>query len=582
MKKNCKRLLFFIVTFICLLSPSIASAEDRVERQFPSLPVTCRWQGSIDTSFPYTDFNYLVYVGSMLWSNCGGGNVWTGNDSWWYPTPCTTLQDAIFENGMTYYLYRNGVRCVGGMKLQHGAQMTNPPGTSATLLVREYPDGSTAWSTLANPVAGTIQTGGSQYITYEYRADPVDVTIHYAPRINNRTPSPASSTSNTRSSISGIMETVEKRVGDSVPLLPDYIVTGAVTNMTLTYISGDDTTLDGHYTVPQRNITSGGGLIQDDIFTSVGIVQISWGVRDYQGDQTNFVVRYNVTNSNYNYKVTADAGGTATPTAEGTALQGDEIVINATPSAGYEFDKWVVVDSKAPASYSSAVTVADNKFTMPASDVHIKATFKKIDYTVLAYGEVGKGTGTADKSTANMGDVVTLTATPEPGYKFVGWVDKNGAIIDPSFDPTNPNATFKMPAGNVEVQATFAPIRASITIKKTVVGNRGNANDVFLISMKEGSTLVSSLALKRGETSGALTIGMEGVTSRVITISEIIPMDYATGFTISIANQSGSTATFSGRTVTIHPGDDVTITVENTFAPTEYFKGKDFVKNIFK
>ena len=289
----------------------------------------------------------------------------------------------------------------------------------------------------------------------------------------------------------------------------------------------------------------------------------------------------------YNYKVTADEGGTATPTTEGTVAQETEIAIKATPNAGYEFDKWVVVDGKAPASYGSAVTAADNKFTMPASDVHIKATFKKINYTVLAYGEPGKGTGTADKTTANMGDVVTLTATPEPGFMFVGWVDKNGNITDTDFDPTDPNATFKMPAGNVEVQATFAPIpanKAVITIKKTVVGTKGNANDIFLINLNDNSTnaLITSVALKDGNTSSALTFDMGSATSKAIKVSEIIPMDYdGTKVKVSVTNQAG-TATLSGDTVTIHPGDDVTIVVENTFAPMGYFKAKDFVKNIFK
>ena len=287
----------------------------------------------------------------------------------------------------------------------------------------------------------------------------------------------------------------------------------------------------------------------------------------------------------YTYKVTADEGGSATPTAEGSVTSGTEISITATPNAGYEFDKWVVVDDKEPASYESAETVANNKFTMPANDVHIKATFKKIDYTVNAYGELGKGAGTADKGTANVGDVVTLTATPEPGFMFVGWVVKNGTITDTEFDPTDPDASFKMPAGNVEVQATFAPIVTSITIKKEVVGTKGDANDVFNISLSESNTLLTSVVLKEGESSSALSLGMGGASSKTINVSELIPMDYDDDFTLSVIDNKDSSETetpITGKAVTVNLGDDITIVVKNTFTPTGFFKAKDFVKNIFK
>ena len=669
MKKNYKRLLFFILTCICLLHPHNVSAEDKLVPYNDTLPAYFVYTGwlyfNLDSAWPQAGASHDLLIGGSLHQSCGTGDTWRGNNTWWYGNTCYSLPGTLTRGDRLYRLYRNGILCPGGMTFSHGISAPNPPGASVSPQICEgQMGGPIAWSTSVN-VATEAGGAGSMHIGYEYRADPYDRVQHYAPTVDGTVATPANAWSNTRSNISGVFKVVEKHIGDSVPLIPENIIKGAVTNATLTYVSGDDTTTNGRYTVPVRTILLGSNLIQDNKFTTVGTVRITWGVRDWQGDQTNFTVQYNVTNPNFNYKVTADAGGTATPTAEGTALQGGEIAINATPSAGYEFDRWVVVDGKAPASYTSAVTVANNKFTMPASDVHIKATFKKINYkykvtadaggtatptaegtgtlgteiaivatpalgyefdrwvvvdgkapasytsavtvannrftmptsdvhikatfkkinyTVTAYGEPGKGTGTADKSTANMGDVVTLSATPEPGFMFVGWVVKNGTITDTDFDPTKPNTTFKMPASNVELQATFAPIPAAgITIRKTVVGTKGNANDIFLINLHEGSKLITSIALKDGNTSNALAIDLGSAASKAIKVSEIIPMDYdGTKVKVTVANKAGSKATVSGDIVTIYPGDDVTITVENTFAPTGYFKGKDFVKNIFK
>lgn len=66
------------------------------------------------------------------------------------------------------------------------------------------------------------------------------------------------------------------------------------------------------------------------------------------------------------------AGGTisANPT---TATEGTEVTLTATPSEGYEFTSWYVLDSDA-----EEITVTDNKFSMPASDVEVSATFTKI------------------------------------------------------------------------------------------------------------------------------------------------------------------------------------------------------------
>ena len=67
--------------------------------------------------------------------------------------------------------------------------------------------------------------------------------------------------------------------------------------------------------------------------------------------------------------VTNDGNGTGTATPS-TAAAGTEITLTASPSENYHFKQWQV---EAPAG----LVIANDKFTMPDSDVEIKAVFEK-------------------------------------------------------------------------------------------------------------------------------------------------------------------------------------------------------------
>lgn len=56
-----------------------------------------------------------------------------------------------------------------------------------------------------------------------------------------------------------------------------------------------------------------------------------------------------------------------------SAAVGTEITLTATPNDGYEFGSWNVTN----ASTSDVITVTDNKFTMPAANVTVSATFRE-------------------------------------------------------------------------------------------------------------------------------------------------------------------------------------------------------------
>ena len=70
----------------------------------------------------------------------------------------------------------------------------------------------------------------------------------------------------------------------------------------------------------------------------------------------------------YTVTVTTEGNGTASA-SPAKAVAGEEITLTATPDGGYHFKEWQVI--------SGGVTIVDDKFTMPDSNVEIKAIFEE-------------------------------------------------------------------------------------------------------------------------------------------------------------------------------------------------------------
>ena len=131
-----------------------------------------------------------------------------------------------------------------------------------------------------------------------------------------------------------------------------------------------------------------------------------------------------------------NGSGSATPT---TAAAGTEITLSATANSGYHFKEWQVV--------SGGVTISDNKFTMPAGNVEVKAIFEEDTYTVTVSND-GHGSGTATPATATAGTEITLSATANSGYHFKKWQVVSGGV-------TISDNKFTMPENAVVVKAIF-------------------------------------------------------------------------------------------------------------------------------
>ena len=150
-----------------------------------------------------------------------------------------------------------------------------------------------------------------------------------------------------------------------------------------------------------------------------------------------------------NYTITYNTDGHGVVSGVHSANVGNEIELTVTPNGGYELDTISVKDSG-----NGKITVSGNKFTMPADNVTVEATFKKKNYTIT-YANHDHGSVTGN-TTAQFNDEVTLTVTPEEGYAIM-WVSATDERGDEYNVEIIDNVLY-MPDANVTVSAEFIKI----------------------------------------------------------------------------------------------------------------------------
>jgi len=151
--------------------------------------------------------------------------------------------------------------------------------------------------------------------------------------------------------------------------------------------------------------------------------------------------------------VNPTGGGTVTLNPNKATYQpGEQVQVTATANSGFSFTNWS--GSLSSTNPTETVTVNGN--------LNIVANFSSAQYTFSATSS-GNGSvnWTPQKPLYGNGEIVTVTATPEEGYFFVGWtgaVTSTNNPVDVTID------------GNTSVTAHFAPIvYYTLTVNK--VGN---------------------------------------------------------------------------------------------------------------
>lgn len=144
-------------------------------------------------------------------------------------------------------------------------------------------------------------------------------------------------------------------------------------------------------------------------------------------------------------------------TADSTynVASGTTITLPTPRRSGYTFNGWYDGSKfyAAGASYTVSATV-----TLNASWSYISSGSSSYDptYSVSTPSKTENGTVTVSPKSASKGDTVTVTVKPDSGYvlETLTVTDKNGNELTLK-DKGNGKYTFTMPAGKVEVKATF-------------------------------------------------------------------------------------------------------------------------------
>lgn len=151
----------------------------------------------------------------------------------------------------------------------------------------------------------------------------------------------------------------------------------------------------------------------------------------------------------YSITVGSATGGSASVSGGATSAQpGTTITMNVSPSTGYRHTGW---------TSSPAVTITNNRFTMPASAITVTPTFAKISYTITKNVSPAAGGSISGPSSSTYQASVSFTQSPATGYTFQKWRKPDNT------ETTAQPLTLTMPAGNISITAYYTRNAYAIT-----------------------------------------------------------------------------------------------------------------------
>ncbi|MDA9883840.1 hypothetical protein OAT98_01060 [Flavobacteriaceae bacterium] len=171
------------------------------------------------------------------------------------------------------------------------------------------------------------------------------------------------------------------------------------------------------------------------------------------------------------YTLTASAGDGGSVTGGGTFASGTQVSVTATPTSGYSFSGW------SNGSTANPLTVTLNSNTSITANFQVIADSYTLTVTAGEGGSVSTEGGEYEEGTE-----VTVTATSEEGYEFIGWSDGDTAterVITISGN-TNLNAEYKLIFKKYSIQVDH-PLRdeiitnLSITAKSNIIKDLGGS-----------------------------------------------------------------------------------------------------------
>ena len=149
-------------------------------------------------------------------------------------------------------------------------------------------------------------------------------------------------------------------------------------------------------------------------------------------------------------------GGSGTIPSQTTSGRKLSSLPTATRSGSYSFDGWYTEASGGIQITTAYVFSANTTVYAPWTDTGGSGGGSYTPSYTVSVDKTENGTITVSPKSASKGDTVTVTVRPDRGYTFDGLVviDKNGNELKLT-EKGNGQYTFIMPAGKVEIKASF-------------------------------------------------------------------------------------------------------------------------------
>ena len=181
---------------------------------------------------------------------------------------------------------------------------------------------------------------------------------------------------------------------------------------------------------------------------TAGLAEGTYYVR-YKATPTTEASNYVAVHVRLNTVTVVDANTTVTKHKSGTS-----VTVTVAIPTGKSFIKWVYEGVTIP---TADVTKQEITFTMPEKDVVLTALFEDIVYNITVTD------GTPSAPTAKYEKEITVTANaPATGKAFDKWVVTGITLTNE--DLAKSTVTFKMPASNVTMEATYKDVIYNITV----------------------------------------------------------------------------------------------------------------------
>jgi len=193
------------------------------------------------------------------------------------------------------------------------------------------------------------------------------------------------------------------------------------------------------------------------------------------------------------YAITYDLDGGTLPEGvsnpTGYNVETPGFTLNRPAREGYTFVGWT----------GTGLTESAQNVTIPTGstgDRSYTANWTRVEYTVSIADDIEHGTVTADNASAAAGETVTLTVTPEAGYKLGTLSVKQGET-----EVSVENNTFTMPDSPVTVTATFLPVYGTpdFTLPTALQTNEANAFEganMTIVYVPDTCTAIGAEAFK--------------------------------------------------------------------------------------